>query len=256
MAPPHPVIQLPYKHLGGYRVVAANQQELQSVILQRMALRKVTALVYANANMVVQCAPWHERFDDPRVIVANDGVAMDLAARWLCGGRFPSNLNGTDFTPYMLEHCGRPMRLFLYGARPASIEGAARALQAMGHEVVGQLDGYTVLPEGELIARLRAAEPDIVLVALGNPRQERWIIDHLDELPPAVYTAVGAYFDFLSGLAPRAPRLVRMLRLEWAFRLSLEPRRLLRRYTVGGYEFFRQCWRERHSSARNARATA
>jgi beta-1,4-glucosyltransferase len=75
-------------------------------------------------------------------------------------------------------------------------------------------------------------------VAFGNPLQEKWILRHREALEVPLIFAVGALFDFLSGTASRAPQFIRRARLEWAYRLVQEPRRLFRRYTIDTLRFF------------------
>ena len=78
--------------------------------------------------------------------------------------------------------------------------------------------------------------PDLVLVGMGNPRQERWIARHVPEVSPFAM-AIGAWFDFYSQTMPRAPQWVRSMRAEWVYRLWREPRRLAGRYLVGNGVF-------------------
>ena len=94
---------------------------------------------------------------------------------------------------------------------------------------------------------VRAARPDVFLVALGNPLQERWIDEHLEQLGVPVSIGVGALFDYLAGRVPRAPRWVLRARIEWLFRLVVEPRRLWRRYVMGNPRFM---WRVLRSRGR------
>ena len=70
-------------------------------------------------------------------------------------------------------------------------------------------------------------------VIWGNPIQEEWILDNRDAINVPLIISVGALFDFVSGHTPRAPKVLRIVRLEWAHRLALEPRRLIGRYTIG-----------------------
>jgi beta-1,4-glucosyltransferase len=85
----------------------------------------------------------------------------------------------------------------------------------------------------------------VVLVALGNPVQEEWILNHRQALDASILIGVGALFDFWAGDKPRAPRAIQKMRLEWLYRLALEPRRLLRRYSVDLLVFFAHCHRYR-----------
>jgi exopolysaccharide biosynthesis WecB/TagA/CpsF family protein len=91
--------------------------------------------------------------------------------------------------------------------------------------------------QGSVVDAINAARPDLLLVGLGNPRQEHWIDANLKHLEVGVVAGVGALIDFLSDSIPRAPRFVRRIRLEWAFRLALEPRRMFMRYVIGNPAF-------------------
>ena len=228
--------------IGPFRVKSFGAQALASQIYRQLALGRRTELFFANTNFVVTCQGFAQRFnDDPAITVVNDGIGMDLAARLMHGKRFRENLNGTDFIPRLLGGSPLPLRVFLFGARPDVVREASRSVERrFGHTVVGALSGYGV--EDELVCeRIRSAKPDVVLVALGNPLQEQWILDHAQQLPPALYVGVGALFDFLAERAVRAPVWVRKLHLEWFFRLTQEPKRLWKRYTVDAFKFFRIC---------------
>ena len=210
-------------------------------ILQKLHRRQRLIVLYANANLIT--VSWHLRKDisqSPEIIVLNDGVALDLAAIFKYGTRFPDNLNGTDFTPVFLSNLNVDSRVFLLGGRPGVAEKAAQALSSFPKaEVCGCLDGYSIWEdEAATIGTINQARPDILLVALGNPRQEEWILRHRQALAVPLIFGVGALLDFLSGSVPRAPMLLRRLKLEWAYRLSLEPRRLVGRYTIGIMRFF------------------
>jgi exopolysaccharide biosynthesis WecB/TagA/CpsF family protein len=87
------------------------------------------------------------------------------------------------------------------------------------------------------VERMKLAAPDLVLVALGSPKQELWIHRNREALRPAVLLGIGATLDFLAGQVRRAPSWISRFGLEWAFRLILEPRRLARRYLVNDPKF-------------------
>jgi exopolysaccharide biosynthesis WecB/TagA/CpsF family protein len=79
---------------------------------------------------------------------------------------------------------------------------------------------------------------------MGSPRQEVWLAANLDRTRAGLGIGVGAFLDFASGEVPRAPRWMRLMRLEWLFRLSCEPRRLARRYICGNPRFVISVCRE------------
>src|SRR5262249_9357071 len=148
--------------------------------------------------------------NEPIVRIVNDGLGMDLAAMLVYGRSFAGNLNGTDLIPYLCRQTARPLKFFLLGGRPGVAETAARALRAMGEEVVGTCDGYgEFTAAGEvLVERINLSHADVLLVGFGNPLQERWILDHADALRAPLVFGIGALLDFLAGNARRAPNWV------------------------------------------------
>lgn len=169
-------------------------------------------------------------------LVLADGSGVDIAMRLLRGRGFAANLNGTDFIPALLAHCETPLKVTLLGAKPGVADRAAGWLNQSfpRHRFSVLSDGYfkeEALPR--LLGRLAAAPPDLLLVAFGNPAQEMFIARHITPAHATVATGVGALFDFFAGRVRRAPLWMRRLRLEWLFRLMLEPARLWRRYVFG-----------------------
>lgn len=123
----------------------------------------------------------------------------------------------------------------------------------MQHRFVVIHDGYfPPSQEQEIVDRIAALRPDVLLVAMGVPRQELWIERHIDARHCTLPIAVGALLDFLSGAVPRAPLWMRRLRLEWLFRLAVEPGRLWRRYVVGNPLFLLRVVRQKFSLAPEA----
>ena len=106
---------------------------------------------------------------------------------------------------------------------------------------IGVQDGFTPIAPEDLTALINTSEAEVVLVALGDPKQEEWIRDNMHASNANLLVCVGALFDFLSGKALRAPRWVQRLRMEWFFRLLQEPRRLARRYSIDIVRFLFLC---------------
>jgi exopolysaccharide biosynthesis WecB/TagA/CpsF family protein len=177
-----------------------------------------------------------ERFD----FVLNDGAGVALAAR-MQGRRFVANLNGSDFTPHILERCAaRGWSVFLLGGLPGVAEEAGGNLwrEIAGLRIAGTHHGYFGADENEdVVAAIRASEADVLLVALGNPRQEAWVEEHLADTGARMGVAVGAFLDFAAGRVPRAPARLNRLGVEWLYRLFQEPGRLWRRYILGNPRF-------------------
>jgi alpha-1,3-mannosyltransferase len=200
-----------------------------------------SVVAFANAH-VLNVAAGNERFRQllHRCVVFNDGIGTDIASRVLYGTPFPSNLNGTDFVPRYLRETQHRFRIFLLGSETDVVErAAARLLQLHPqHHIVGLHSGYFPMDRGDRVAaRVRATGADVILVGMGNPRQELWLDEHLSATGCRLGFAVGALFDFLAGTVPRAAPWMRRARLEWVHRLLCEPRRLARRYLLGNPAF-------------------
>ena len=160
-----------------------------------------------------------------------DGIGVVWAAR-RSGCRLRERVTGSDLLPRLAAECARSgWRPFFLGAMPGVAEEAARRLAAAhpGFQVAGTYSGRPD-PSGdaEALARIEAARPDLLLVAYGHPRQERWIARNRDRLPVPVAIGVGGSFDFAAGRVHRAPAWMRRIHLEWFFRLLLQPWRARR----------------------------
>lgn len=134
--------------------------------------------------------------------------------------------------------------VFLLGAAPGVADLAAERLKERhpGLRVVGTYSppmGTIKRKESQHMVRMiREARPGVLFVALGAPRQDVWIAEHLHELDVPVAMGVGCVFDLLAGVASRAPRWMQSAGLEWSYRLIREPRRLWRRYIVNDLPTF------------------
>lgn len=184
-----------------------------------------------------------------KFIVLSDGIGLDLGAKILYGASFPANLNGTDFIPQLFEQIGGKRTVALLGARPGVAVKAAQqfAEDHPGHSFQVISDGYfDEAGEKEVLKRLEEQRPDILLVAFGNPLQEKWIAQHCDTRHAALAIGVGALFDFVSGSVPRAPKPLIDLRFEWLYRLMLEPKRMWRRYVLGNPVFVSRILRQKY----------
>jgi exopolysaccharide biosynthesis WecB/TagA/CpsF family protein len=229
--------QLPTMDILGVPVLAVGWHDALELLGQYLADRQFTPIGFLNAhNANVACSDDEFAYALDRFMVLPDGVGVDIAARWLHGTAFPANLNGTDFVPALVTSVRRKLKIGLLGATQENAGGAAEQLAALApqHDYRVIHDGY-FKPEEEagIVASIADYRPDILLVAMGVPRQELWISRNLTGASCTMPIAVGALLDFLSGSVPRAPLWMRRMRLEWVYRLWIEPGRLWRRYIVG-----------------------
>jgi N-acetylglucosaminyldiphosphoundecaprenol N-acetyl-beta-D-mannosaminyltransferase len=173
-----------------------------------------------------------------------DGMPVLWSAR-LLGTPLPEKVSGSDFVPRLLERAAeKGWRVYFVGGAPGVAELARDKLREVlpRLQVVGidvPMINVADPPErwAPVVARIRAARPDLVFVAFGAPKQEIFIQTVRDELRPAVCLGVGASLDFVAGTIPRAPRWMSQVGLEWVFRLQREPGRLWRRYLLRDTQF-------------------
>jgi exopolysaccharide biosynthesis WecB/TagA/CpsF family protein len=224
----------------GVDVLSCDRDRACDMIEARLADQLPTRVAFLNANLSLLSL---ERPDLERAlhdfVVFNDGIGIEIANRILNHSPFQANLNGTDFIPYLLGRFHKPLRVFLLGSKPETVRKAAQTIRLRWpqHTIVGYADGYfSSDQEPSILRSIRNLRPDILLVAMGNPRQELWIARNIPQCAPCAL-GVGALFDFIAGEVRRAPRWVRAVRLEWLFRLALEPGRLWQRYMIGGAKF-------------------
>ncbi|MEG3170496.1 WecB/TagA/CpsF family glycosyltransferase [Sphingomonas sp. LB3N6] len=174
-----------------------------------------------------------------RMTVFNDGIGLQIASRAVYGRRFPANLNGTDLTPRLLAAVPDRTRVFLLGSPPGIAERAGQIIAERYPQVivVGAANGFFTAGEAPALAqRIRNSDAHLVLVGMGQPRQELWAAEWTETIG-AVTCCIGAFLDFTAGVVTRAPEWAQRSGMEWAYRLAQEPRRLVRRYVLGNPSF-------------------
>lgn len=199
------------------------------------------ALFSANVDMLVKASrdPGFARDLAAADLLLADGVPVLWMARGL-GRRLPDRVAGSDLVPRLAGRAAAEgFSLFLLGGAPGVAEEAAARLRALhpGLAVAGTLApprDFDDDPEelARAVAAVAAAKADVVLVGLGAPRQERFVLGQRARLGCAALLAVGGTFDLVAGRLRRAPVPVQRAGLEWAWRMAQEPLRLGRRYLV------------------------
>ena len=185
-------------------------------------------------------------------LVVCDGQPLVWASRFL-GNPIPERVAGSDIVPQLLAEAEqRGWRVFFLGGTTESVARAADNARAK-HPWLQLVGSYSPpfehlieMDHADIARRVREARPDILLVAFGCPKQEKWIGMHFRDAGVPVSIGVGATIDFIAGSVKRAPSWMRRTGLEWVFRLLQEPRRLFRRYALGlrvfGFGMLRQWW--------------
>lgn len=221
----------------GLRVDCVSQDEALEMIDSFVQEQTPRQVVTADASMVVIARqdPELRAIVDRAALVTPDGWGILWAAR-LFRTPIPWKVSGVDLAARLCERSpAKGYRIFFFGAGPGVAEKAAfkMARHYPGAQIVGVRDGYfTREQEPEIAAEIKAAAPDIVLVALGIPKQEKWIDRHKAAIGAPVFIGVGGTFDVFSGRVKRAPVWMQNRGWEWLYRLWKNPRKIAKVKTL------------------------
>ncbi|KPL88063.1 acetylglucosaminyldiphospho-UDP acetyl-beta-D-mannosaminyltransferase [Ardenticatena maritima] len=212
----------------GVPIANVTEDETVALMAQMIATRQPHHVVTVNPEFLMEARrnPAFRRVLLNADLAIPDGIGVVLAGR-LQGRPFRARVAGSDLVERLAaESARRGWRLYFLGAAPGVAEQAIARLQAR-YPTFRAAGAYAGSPTPEetpdLIARVRAAQPDVLFVAYGHPRQDLWIAANKDALGVPVMMGVGGAFDFLAGVVPRAPVRMRQMGLEWLYRLYKQP---------------------------------
>ncbi|PLS18659.1 glycosyltransferase [Bacillus sp. M6-12] len=165
------------------------------------------------------------------LLSANDIVADGIGVVWaskLLHTPSPAHIPGIDIMQQLINKASdKQFKVYMLGSKPESLENAVSNLKQSYPNLLicGYHHGYFQDSE-KILKKIKAAEPDIVFVALGSPMQEQWIYENFPFFDKGLFIGIGGSFDILSGQVKRAPLSLRKAHLEWAYRLLIHPRRM------------------------------
>jgi N-acetylglucosaminyldiphosphoundecaprenol N-acetyl-beta-D-mannosaminyltransferase len=240
--------------LFGLRLSDVTLQDAAQHVVKHASTGGKLQVYFVNAhcvNVAARDKQYHSILENSRLLYA-DGVGMAVAAR-ICGDRLLNNVNGTDLFPLICEEAARQdVTVALLGSRPGVADTCARRMMEKhpGLRIVWTHHGYTGREQDPgLVRSINDSGARILLVGKGVPMQELWIAENSGAIEAPVVLGVGALFDFYSETIRRAPPLLRRIRLEWLFRLLIEPRRMFTRYIIGNPLFILRAIRWRITGA-------
>src|SRR5579859_346386 len=221
----------------GVRVDAVTMPQTLDWVEAAVTARRPRQICTANPEFVMTAQRDAEfmRVLNEADLVLPDGVGLLWAARRV-GGRLPERVAGSDLIYRLAElAAARGWRVYFLGAAEGVAQAAAERLRGLypGLVVAGTAAGDPgPASAGALVAGVRAGRPDVLLVAYGAPAQDKWIARYKAELGVPVSLGVGGSFDFVAGVAQRAPAWVQRLGLEWLHRWWRQPWRARRMVTA------------------------
>jgi N-acetylglucosaminyldiphosphoundecaprenol N-acetyl-beta-D-mannosaminyltransferase len=244
----------------GTRIDNVTMVEAVERIGDLVRARKPSYAITPNVDHLVklqQDADFRKIYSGASLVLA-DGVPLLWAAGFL-GTPLKEKVSGSDLVPELCEASAKKgHKLFLLGGRPGAADKAKEVLERRYPSI--RIVGTCCPPVGfeknqeesrKIDEAIRTAAPDIVLVGLGAPKQEKWIHQNSQRLEIPVSIGVGVTFEFIANMVQRAPKWMQSVGLEWFWRLVMEPKRLWRRYLVDDPKFFVLVWKQKFSKKPN-----
>jgi N-acetylglucosaminyldiphosphoundecaprenol N-acetyl-beta-D-mannosaminyltransferase len=234
-------------------------EDLHAEIERLVRMRRRGLVLNVNAHCLNLCYEDDalRAFFNGAEVVFCDGAGVMLAA-WVLGGRIPERITYADWAWRLAAFAAAEgFSLFFLGARPGVAQAAAERLKERhpNLKIAGCRHGYfdhaAGSPHSEVVVEeINAAAADILLVGLGMPLQERWLMENRHGLDVGAALTGGAVFDYISGRLDRGPRLFTRHGFEWLARLLVEPSRLWRRYLLGNPLFILRVLKQRLGASR------
>ena len=216
------------------KIYKGTNKEFLDLLDKRIDDNKKTFIITANPETLTYSESDEEinkMLNDKNNLIIPDGIAIVKAANML-GINIKERITGFDVCEHLLNYASiNKKKVYLFGSKEEVIDGMKEVIKNKynGIKLVGSENGYVKDKDG-VFKKIIKLEPDIVLVALGIPAQEKLIYKHLNSFKKGIFVGVGGSFDVISGTKKRAPKLFIKLNLEWLYRIVTEPKRLKRFY--------------------------
>lgn len=211
------VLQVPINVTSYEEIIAEIQKKIKQK--QKYSIISINLNKIILANEKSEMVPVIQSFD----CFIPDGISVVRANKEL-----KERITGVDlFQKICEEHEKIGAKIFLYGAQEEIVEAAKANLEEKykNIQIVGFENGF-VKDNEALIQKINDSKANIVFIAMGSPRQEKWIYENKDKLDASVLMGVGGSFDIVSGKLKRAPKWIRKMGIEWMYRMLREPKRL------------------------------
>lgn len=208
--------------------------------LELIASKSAKYVVTPNPEIVMLCRenPKLKTAVENAAMVLPDGIGIVYGAKIL-GTPLEQKIPGIDFACELFEKmASRGMSVYLLGAKPGVAEIAAQTLSERynGLKISGTSDGYFT-DDAQIIEKINAQEPDLLLVCLGAPKQELWMMKNSPLLKVGLMAGLGGSLDVFAGVTERAPERWQKLGLEWLYRLKQNPSRAKRMANLPKFGF-------------------
>ena len=237
----------------GFTLWDGDVKQVVATIDARLRDHLMTRVVPVNPHIVLvaRSDPEFSKALREDSVAVCDGFGISLS-HLILRGALLSRAPGVDLMGALIDYAAmHGKKVYLLGGTNGSAGRCAEVftlkhpkLQIAGVHEPPQVQRIDDFDNNQLVSLVKEANPDMLFVALGVPKQELWLSRYRRVLNVPFVMGVGASFDFLSGRVPRAPRVLRVAGLEWLYRVFREPGRLWKRYLVGVPSFVSLVFRE------------
>ena len=230
------------------KMYKGTQNEFYEMIGKKLKQNKKTCIITANPETIMFAEKddeFQRMFDNQFTVVVPDGIGVVKAAK-LSGIDITERITGVDIAVKLLEDCNELKKsLYLFGAKQEVIDAMKKVIKTKYSDIefLGATNGYIKDKDKEM-EQIAEKKPDVVMVALGIPAQEKLIYKHLDKFEKGILIGVGGSFDVISGTKKRAPKLFIKTNTEWLYRIICEPKRL-KRFWNSNVKFIFKIWKEK-----------
>ncbi|MBB6696123.1 WecB/TagA/CpsF family glycosyltransferase [Clostridium algidicarnis] len=222
----------------GYPIYSGYKKEILNDIEEIVSSEGCVHIVSGNPEVLYQGLfekPLYENFTSKRSLIIPDGVGVIFSAK-VKGLKVKEKIAGIEVMQDIISYCNRKNKsIYLLGSKDSIVRKCKINIEATykGINVVGYKDGYFDLDNcDDIIEDINKCNPDVLFVAMGCPRQERFIIKHMDKLHCKLFMGVGGSFDILAGELKRAPKWMITFGIEWLYRILKEPFRIKRMKSI------------------------
>ena len=226
----------------GVNISCAHRRQILELPIEWANQQQARTVVYVNAHCLNRARrdSHYRHIINQADLVYPDGISVVWASK-LLGGCPLEKVTGRDWIHDFCDCAVQAgVRIFILAGEPGISERASENLLARhkGLEIVGFRHGFIEhLDPEDILAEINQAHPDVLLIGMGTPLQEKWSAANRDRIQAPVCWAVGALFDYVAGVEPPVPAWLNKMALEWLWRMMIDPRRKWRRYLVGNPEF-------------------
>lgn len=216
------------------KVYKGGKEDFYKEVEQKLLNEEKTFIITANPE-ILTVGDKDKEFDkillDKNTTIIPDGIGVIKGAE-MFGIHLPERITGVELTVELIRLCDKYHKsMYLFGATKEVMNKMKILIEQKysGIELLGSQNGY-VEDKQAVMEDIKMKKPDVVLVALGVPKQEKLIYDNLQDFDKGIFVGVGGSFDVISGSKKRAPKIFIKLNLEWLYRIAFSPSRWKRFY--------------------------